>query len=722
MPCHGFTPRCRTALRRRFSDRHVPSADPCRSTLQVEHCTQLKDIIYVTPLLSRTAIALALALAFAFADASLAQERPNGDADLDHDHHEPGHQDGESHDHADEADIIIVQATRTGRRAEDEPMRVEVIPREEIEEKAIMRPGNIATLVNETGGIRVQVTSPALGAANIRIQGLYGRYTQLLADGLPIYGGQASSLGLLQIPPTDLQQVEVIKGSATSLYGASALGGVINLVSRRPGEAAESEILFNLTSRDGQDLTGYFATPITENVGASVTLGAHRQGLEDFDDDGWIDMPGYERWTARPRVFWAGENGAEVYATLGYMTEQRDGGTRQGRTVPDNSAFPQNQDTTRLDGGLTLEMPLSPAMDAQIRASGMSQDHEHRFGPVLEEDRHESYLLEASLSGQRGQTSWVAGLAYQAEIYTSDAFSAFDYQYDVPGLFAQVDHDFTPELSMSLSGRVDDHSEYGSQFSPRFSVLYRPGRWTVRGSIAEGYFAPTPFVEEIEAAGLSRLEPLTNIAEETAQTASLDVGYRVASLEATATLFASNVDGVTRLEAFASTPGGALDRVRLVNAPGTTELRGTELLLRYFWRDFKVTGSYLYIDSREPDELGSARREVALTPRHTAGMVAMWERHGEFRLGLEMYYTGEQRVEDSPFRTESDPYLDIGILGEITTGPVSWFINAENILNVRQTREEPLVRPTRAPSGSWTTDIWSRNDGFIVNGGLRLKF
>lgn len=89
-------------------------------------------------------------------------------------------------------------------------------------------------MLAETGGVRVQTTSPALGSANMRLQGMDGRYTQLLADGLPLYGNQASSLGLLQIPPTDLGQVEVIKGSASSLYGGSALGGVINLVSRRP--------------------------------------------------------------------------------------------------------------------------------------------------------------------------------------------------------------------------------------------------------------------------------------------------------------------------------------------------------------------------------------------------------------------------------------------------------------------------------------------------------
>jgi outer membrane receptor for ferrienterochelin and colicins len=144
-----------------------------------------------------------------------------------------------------------VISTRLGRSVNDEPIRVEVINREELEEKAIMRPGNISMLVAETGGVRVQTTSPALGSANIRLQGLYGRYTQLLNDGLALYGGQASSIGLLKIPPTDLSTVEIIKGSASSLYGGSAMGGVINLISRRPSQEPEGEVLLNATSQDG---------------------------------------------------------------------------------------------------------------------------------------------------------------------------------------------------------------------------------------------------------------------------------------------------------------------------------------------------------------------------------------------------------------------------------------------------------------------------------------
>src|SRR5918996_2366819 len=155
-------------------------------------------------------------------------------------------------------ETVVVTATRSDRRIQDEPLRVEAIDREEIEEKALMTPGSVAMLLGETTGLRVQVTGPSIGAANVRIQGLRGRYAQVLADGLPLYGASGDSFSLLQVPPLDLGQVEVIKGAASALYGPSALGGVINLVSRRPREA-ETETLLNLTSQQGADFTFWLA-------------------------------------------------------------------------------------------------------------------------------------------------------------------------------------------------------------------------------------------------------------------------------------------------------------------------------------------------------------------------------------------------------------------------------------------------------------------------------
>jgi outer membrane receptor protein involved in Fe transport len=622
-----------------------------------------------------------------------------------------------SHDHgADEIEEITVQATRSRRRLQDEPIRVEVINQEEIEEKLLMRPGNISMLLAETGGLRVQVTSPGLGSANIRVQGMRGRYTQLLADGLPLYGGQASSLGLLQVPPSDLGRVEIIKGASSALYGGQALGGVINLISRRPAEEPGGELILNATTRDGQDLSAYGSTPLGSGWSGSLLSTYNRQTVQDLDDDGWIDMPGYTRWSARPRLYREGEDGSTAYLTIGAMTEERQGGTLPGEVAPDGLPFAQNQDTDRFDAGLVLERPVGDWGRAQVRASGVRQSHDHRFGSLLETDRHQTVLTEVSLSGETPGTSWVGGIAYQADDYESETFPVFDYMYEAPAVFAQVDTDLNTNFTIAASARWDDHSEYGDQFSPRLSALYRDDPWTIRASWGRGFYAPTPFVEETEAAGLSRLEPLAGLSVETAQTASLDFGYALGALEAGLTLFRSEIDNAVRLQTVSA------DQVRLINIDGETRTRGLEALLRWRRGPYVLTTSYLYVDASEPDATGAARRPVPLTPRHSAGLVAMWEEHDRGRIGLEIYYTGTQPLEDNPYRVESESYFELGLLGEIVLGRYRLFLNLENLLGVRQTKEDSLLRPERAPDGRWTVDAWAPLEGFVANAGIRMRF
>src|SRR5688572_20263816 len=198
---------------------------------------------------------------------------------------------------------IVVTATRSDTRLQDQPLRVEVIDREEIEEKALMTPGSVAMLLAETSGLRVQTTAPSLGAANVRIQGLRGRYSQLVADGLPLYGAQGDSFSLLQVPPLDLDQVEIIKGVASALYGASALGGVINLVSRRPVND-DAELLINRTSQAGTDVSLWLADALSGGWALSLLGGYHGQRLHDLDEDGWSEVPAFDRGVLRPRLFY----------------------------------------------------------------------------------------------------------------------------------------------------------------------------------------------------------------------------------------------------------------------------------------------------------------------------------------------------------------------------------------------------------------------------------
>ena len=653
-------------------------------------------------------------------------------------------------------EAVVVSATRSERRVEDLPIRVEVIDEEEIAEKIAMTPGDIAMMLNETSGLRVQTTSPSLGGANVRIQGLLGRYSLILTDGLPLYG-QAGGLGLLQIPPVDLARVEVIKGTASALYGSAALGGVVNLVARRPGNTHERTLLVNQTTRGGSDGVGFLAAPVSDRIGYTLLAGIHRQQRRDLDADGWTDLPGYERVVVRPRLYVDEGRGRTAFVTAGFTSEERRGGTLPGRTTPNGTPFPEGLTTRRGDIGAVARWTVHDSSRAlhgavvSLRGSAVEQRHGHTFGTVVEDDRHRTAFAEASMSVPSGRATYVAGVAVQHDQYRAASVDGYDYSFSVPALFAQLDVEATDWLSASTSARVDAHNRYGTIVSPRVSLLARRttagalAGWTTRASVGTGAFAPTPFTEETEVTGLTPLVPLTDLSIERALTTSIDIGgpltLSAGGLELNATAFRSRVrDAVQVIPAAGLTASGA-SRIALVNARGPVRTWGAELLGR-FVRELgedgdegeegaamRITGTYTHLRATECDpEIRTVcqRRAVPLTPRHAVGVVAALEQEGRSRVGLELYYTGRQALDENPFRETSRPYLILGALGErafdVRGAVARVFLNLENLTNVRQTRFDPLRLSARGQGGRWTTDAWTELAGFTVNGGIRLTF
>ena len=142
---------------------------------------------------------------------------------------------------------VVIRATRSTRTIKNIPTRVEFIGLEELGEKAIMNSANISLVLRESTGIQIQQTSLSSGNSSIRIQGLDGRYTQLLKDGFPLFGGFSGGLSIMQIPPLDLQQFEIIKGSSSTLYGGGAIAGLVNMVSKVPEDEHQFEIMLTQT-------------------------------------------------------------------------------------------------------------------------------------------------------------------------------------------------------------------------------------------------------------------------------------------------------------------------------------------------------------------------------------------------------------------------------------------------------------------------------------------
>jgi len=612
-----------------------------------------------------------------------------------------------------DVESVVVTATRSGQLVRDQPIRVEVVPAVEIEESLSVAPGNLTNLLNELAGARLQTSAPGLGGTVLQLRGLPGRHAQVLSDGLPLAGAQTDGFGLLQTPPLDLERVELIKGVASALYGGSALAGVMNLVSHRPGN--ESQLLFNQTSEGGTDAVGFFASEGGRPFGYTVIGSANYQSRKDLDHDGWAELPGYERATVRPRFYWSEGDERSIFATLGVMHEDRTGGTMDGRTLPDGREFPEALHTRRVDGGAVAHRTLgSHRLDA--RWSTSFTDHDRVYGNTRVNDTEANVFAEATLHGELGPHKWVAGAAFQYERLHTNDVPGVSYDYSVPAVFVQDEMAPTKWLALAASARVDAHSDYGTFVSPRVSALFRPAtaRWSLRASIGSGFAAPTPLVEEVQARSLGVLNPLQGLRAERASSASLDAKWAHKPWDVNLSVFASQIRHA--LDVREASP----DRLDLVNTEGPYRARGAEMLIGYTSGPFHVLANSTLLDATEVPP-GEARRDADLVPRFSAELAIIVEDEDRGRIGMEIAYTGRQHLADDPFRDVSEPYVEVNVLGEVQVGRASIFLNVLNLTNVRQRDHDPLLRPMPGPAGDPITDVWAPLVGRTLNIGVRVE-
>ena len=609
---------------------------------------------------------------------------------------------------------VIVSSTRTERRVEDEPLRIEVLAGEDVGEKTQMHPADLRVLLTEMSGVRIQTTSPSLGASSVRILGLRGRYTQVLTDGLPLYGAQAGSFGLLQIPPLELRQAEVIKGAASALYGAGALGGVLNLISRRPPDS--SEVLVNGTARGGADAVAFFAADHADGVGATLIAGAHAQRASDVNHDGWSDVPGFQRVEIRPRLFLSDTAGRSLMLTAGAFAENRGGGSS-----PDVAeAFPESLTTRHGDAGLSARARLTSAFTVAARAAANIQDRVRRFGVQRERERASTLFGEVTGTIVSGAQTLLAGVATQVERYGNRDVPRFDETRETPALFVQ--HTYSPVewLSTQVNGRCDASSLYGTICTPRASLLVHAQRaLSVRLSGGGGWAAPTALTEETEVFGLTRVAGPLGVAAERARTGSLDISSTRGPFEVSGTLFASRIANPVGLRRVA---GDTTGMVAFVNAAGPSYAHGAEVFGVYNQEPVIVTAYYAATRTREVSPESGRLRESPYVPRTTAGIDAAFEEDDSgTRVGIEAFYTGPQAVEENPYRTVAPAYTTVGILASQRIGRASVYVNLENLTNVRQTNFDPLLRPAAGEGGRRTVDEWAPLEGRAFNAGVRWR-
>ncbi|HYE58276.1 MAG TPA: TonB-dependent receptor [Rhodothermales bacterium] len=619
---------------------------------------------------------------------------------------------------------VVVSTTRTSRTIADTPTRVEVIGEEEIGEKVNMEPSNISMMLNESPGITVQQTSAVSGSATFRIQGLEGRYTQLLRDGFPLYGGFSGSLSLLQVPPLDLAAVEVIKGPASTLYGGDAIAGIVNLVTKRPTEEGERSLLLNATTAGGLDAAGYYAKR-GARTGVTALVSANLQQAYDAEDDAFTNLPETRRLTVSPTFFRYGAGTLEAGITA--SAEAREGGDVRA-VRGDAPGYTERNVSERFTTRLGYERPLGRGATLRLRTSGSTFHRSVTVPGSRFEGRQMASYADASTLLRRGRHSAVAGFdlrndAFEHDEAASPGARSLDHAHGALGAFVQDTWDFSPTLALESGLRVDRLGDLGGPFRdrptwfvlPRAFVLVRPrANVALRVGGGLGYKAPTVFLEEAEARAFEGVRPLSDdLKAERSAGANFDVNVR--RLLGPVALTFNQAFFVTRLQhalALSPQPDGTTS---IINAAGRTHTRGSETTARLSVEPLTLFLGYVYLDAHR-DRAGTPA-PVPLTPAHRTYTVLVWEQHGRFRLGVEAYYTGPQ---DLTGGGRSPGFLVAGVMGERRFGRVRAFLNFENVLDARQSRTMPLVTGPR--TNPTFPDIWGPTDGFIANGGVKVDF
>jgi outer membrane receptor for ferrienterochelin and colicins len=613
-------------------------------------------------------------------------------------------------------EAVTVSAARTERLVEKTPLRVEVLDQMEVDENTLMAPSGITMLLNETPGLRVLPASPTLGTGSVRILGLSGQYTAMLADGLPLYGGAASALGPLDISPVDLKRVELIKGAASALYGGQALGGVINLVSKPP--TGQKEVLLNRRTMGVTDAATWLSQRLSESSGVSLLMSGTVQSAADPDGDGWGDQARARRWNIRPRFSSNDASDRSLFVTAGYGYDDREGGTLGNALAPDGYPFREGLRGSRADAGLTFRLPQGDSGNVAVRLAASSNGRERAFGSgPVERDRISTGFAEMTRTVKSERSAVVLGAAVQGDAYHNKLNTAFDHNWVTPGLFATADRDIGP-VTVSASVRGDHHPAAGLQLTERLAILARPTEeWSVRVSGGTGFAPPASMTEEVEAIGLRAIQASTLQAEQSVG-GMIDVNGRALGAELLLTGYASSIERAIQLVDLGDpSRSGALR-----NAAGATEVGGAEGAAIWRFGNNKFLLTYGYARGTRTDAQTGEREQVPLLNRHRVGSDLMLEKPGVYRVGIEGIYYGRQILDDDPYASESKPYLYAMAIAVRQFGPLEVVANFENLLNVRQTDYQSLVRPSPTVGGRWTTDVWAPLEGFMANVAVRYRW
>ena len=615
-------------------------------------------------------------------------------------------------------DAVVLQSTRSTRTVRKIPTRIEFIGAEELGEKAIMNPTNISMVLRESTGIQMQQTSLSSGSTNIRIQGLDGRYTQLLRDGFPLYGGFSSGLSILQIPPLDLQQFEIIKGSSSTLYGGGAIAGLVNMVSKTPDEEPALDIMLTQTQALGSTANVFYSKR-NEKFGVSLYGSGHYQKAYDPEDDGFSNLPKTTSISFNPKLFYYPSDKTTLWFGLNGTYDDRIGGdiTKIENGEDGIHQYTEENNSKRLSSQLVYQTQLDSISSLEFKNSVSFFDINLTVPDFNFDGKQTNTFTEITYNTASEKTDWIVG----ANLYTSN----FDENDNAPlqrdqkdvtfGAFANNIFDISDNWILETGLRADYNTDFGFFPLPRISLLYKNDNgFSSRIGGGLGYKIPDIFTEEAEYINFENVLAInkSTVDAERSYGVNFDLNYQTRLSDEIG--FSINqlfyVTAINDGLLLNSTDNGLF---QFENATDEIFSKGAETNIKFTYKDFRWFLNYALIDTKLNYLPGNPQKP--LTAKHNAGSVLMYESE-KWRIGYETFYTGKQFLSNG---TETTDFVTMGLLVMRNFKLGSVFVNFENFTDRRQSRFSPLVLPPH--ENPVFPEIYAPTDGFIFSVGLIIK-
>jgi outer membrane receptor for ferrienterochelin and colicins len=624
-----------------------------------------------------------------------------------------------------EMEEVIVQSTRTSRTIANVPTRVETIELEEIDEKNNMRPANVAMILHESTGIQVQQTSATSGNANIRIQGLDGRYTQILKDGFPNFGNFSSGLSILEIPPLDLKQVEIIKGPVSPLFGGGAIAGVVNFISRTPRDKPEYNFIIN-HSNIGQTNIGGFASARNKKSGYTFLALYNSQKPYDVDKDDFTEVPESREITVHPKIFFYPNEAVAINIGNSITLGKRTGGdinVIRGKPGPDHQYLEENK-TTRNTSTLEIDKKIGTSKRLLIKQSFSFFNRQIRIPSYVFAGKDKNAFTDVSYisTGSNQVIVLGANFIYNNFNETKNAGTARDNTGTTAGAYAQHTWDINAIFKLETGLRVDLANYRNSTYSnkeafilPRLSLLTKfNNKWSSRVGLGMGYKTPTLFTEETETIQYRNVAQLNFVKSEESYGGTADVNFRTNITEDLAFTF-NHMFFYTEIHNPLVLVQDGLGNYAFMNARKPVTSSGFETNARFIFKDhFKLFLGYTYTDAKAGYQQGNTA--LPLVPGAKLNTALIYEKEGVIKLGLEGYFTGSQYLSNG---TRSPAFKELGFMAEKIFKKFSVYINFENFTDTRQSNYKNVVNGSHL--NPTFDEIFTHTEGFVFNGGIKLK-